>query len=127
MFILQSDGTSPERALTLGDESTSDWTNVTIQELGSTPPDNQLWTLEESITKERFVTHNNYIVIGFLPTHLSLPPIVLARIQSVAKPALSLSLGGDMILPRLYLGVVAVPNKKESDSQRWRLGYTSIE
>lgn len=51
------------------------------------------------------------------------PPIVHARIQSIARPDLSAAIGGLAALPRIYLNVAGVPNDPGSESQKWRLDY----
>lgn len=58
IFILHKIDTSAERALTLSNESSGDWTDIVVQELESPPSDCQLWTLEEAIAQLRFVTIN---------------------------------------------------------------------
>ncbi|KAI5839151.1 hypothetical protein DFP73DRAFT_587791 [Morchella snyderi] len=107
MIIMECDG-SEERCLALDVNAGDNENNVMIESPEiPMPKTSQLWTFEDVGVMER------------------LPPIMNARIQSVARPWLSAAIGGNAALPRLYQNIAGVPNEPASRSQKWKVDYMS--
>ncbi|KAH8144486.1 uncharacterized protein LAJ45_11497 [Morchella importuna] len=110
MILMKSDGSTEERCLTLDTNPGESENNIMLEPPETPrPKTSQLWTFEEAIVMKRY------------------PPIMLARIQSVARPWLSAAIGGNVPLPRLYQNIAGTPNEPGSESQRWRVDYMSLD
>ncbi|KAH0604219.1 uncharacterized protein H6S33_007250 [Morchella sextelata] len=110
MILMTGKGSEEERCLTLDTNQGENENNIMLESPEMPrPKTSQLWTFEEAIMLKR------------------LPPIMLARVQSVARPWLSAAVGGNVPLPKIYQNIAGVPNDPGSESQRWNFDYMREE